>query len=626
MCLTDTFTIVGKSIMNDWISSVRRHRHPVTVAFDVGVWVTTFLVSAWLRYDASSDRVPWLEIALAGLLTGLLYVGVSAYLRLHQGRAATGSLDQMMLLGVAVSGTGVFVFALNLVFVWVPRSIPAAATVATLVVAAWARAAWRSLKEREVRPVDAEGAVRVLVVGAGSAGRDLIVSMLRDPKRAWRPVGLLDDDPLKQRLRVRGVPVLGTTADLAGLVEQTGVRTVVLALPGASAALVNRLRLETMAAGATVKVLPASTQLLTDTVGIRDLRDINLTDVLGRNQLDTDVGAIADYLTGRRVLVTGAGGSIGSELCRQIHRYEPSELIMLDRDESALHALQLSIHGRALLDSDEVVLCDIRDKEAVNTVFSARRPDVVFHAAALKHLPMLEQYPAEAVKTNIIGTRNVLDAADLVDVDHFVNISTDKAANPSSVLGYSKRVAERLTSLRAQDARGSFVSVRFGNVLGSRGSVLTSFAKQIADGGPVTVTDPEVTRFFMTIEEACQLVVQAAAIGAPGEALVLDMGDPVKILDVAHQLIEQAGAPVEVQFTGLREGEKMHEELFGDHEPQHVRPIHPLVSHVPVPSVTEQDVEDLPVRGGALPVRDAMAALCASEPRFDPIPASVYST
>ena len=386
-----------------------------------------------------------------------------------------------------------------------------------------------------------------------------------------------------------------------------------IAIPSASAEVVNRIRLAALEAEVAVKVLPASTQLLTDSVGIRDLRDINLTDVLGRNQLDTDLDAIADYLTGRKVLVTGAGGSIGSELCRQIHRYAPAELMMLDRDESALHAVQLSIHGRALLDSNDVILCDIRDAAALNAVFAERRPDVVFHAAALKHLPMLEQYPAEAVKTNIIGTRNVLDAADLVNVDKFVNISTDKAANPCSVLGYSKRIAERITSARARDAEGTFLSVRFGNVLGSRGSVLTAFAKQIAEGGPLTVTHPDVTRYFMTIEEACQLVIQAAAIGGPGEALVLDMGDPIRIEDVARQLMEQSGTPVRIEYTGLREGEKLHEELFGDGEPQDVRPRHPLVSHVPVPVVGDQEIVELPDSGDSERVRRAMASLCADD-------------
>ena len=611
--------------MQTLIRFVHRQRALTTMAFDTGVWLLAYVISAWLRYDGASDRLPLGEVLIMGAVTAALYLVVGAFLQLHQGRAATGSLDQMMALGLAVFAAGLTVFVANLMMPWVARSVPAAATAGVLVTTAWARAAWRSMRERDARATQNGGQDRtpVLVVGAGAAGRELIFSMIKDRQRTWWPVGVVDDDPNKRRLRIRGVPVLGNTSMIADLVAKTGVRTVVLALPSADAETIGRLRSAAIDAGASVKVLPATTQMLHDNVGIRDLRDINLTDVLGRAQLDTDVASIAEYLTGRRVLVTGAGGSIGSELCRQIHRFEPGELIMLDRDESALHALQLSIHGRASLDSDEVVLCDIRDRDALLAVFVARRPDVVFHAAALKHLNMLEQYPAEAVKTNVLGTRNVLDAADLVDVGCFVNVSTDKAANPASVLGYSKRVAERLTSRRAQSAEGTFLSVRFGNVLGSRGSVLTTFAKQIADGGPVTVTDPEVTRFFMTIEEACQLVIQAAAIGAPGEALVLDMGDPVRIVDVAKQLIEQSGERLDIQFTGLCAGEKLHEELFGDHEPQHVRPAHPLVSHVPVPSVTEDEVAALPLRGPAAVVYAALARLCATEPDFAPIPEGV---
>lgn len=595
------------------VAFARRFRMQVSIAFDVACWIVAFFAFAWLRYDGVAESIPLVAVALVALLTSVLYVAAAATVQLHQGRARVASLEEMLLLGTAMAAAGLVVFVVNLGTQWVPRTVPVGATAGALVLAAWARAMWRRLQEMDDEKVDGDGATRVLVVGAGEAGRELLSSMLRDPQRQWRAVGLLDDDPRKRHRRIRQVPVLGTTAQLADKVTETGVGTVIIAIPSASSETVNRLRLAALDAEVAVKVLPASTQLLHDHIGIRDLRDINLTDVLGRNQLDTDVAAIADYLTGRKVLVTGAGGSIGSELSRQIHRYEPAELMMLDRDESALHALQLSIHGRALLDSDEVILCDIRDPAAVNEVFASRRPDVVFHAAALKHLPMLERYPAEAVKTNIIGTRNVLDAADLVGVDRFVNVSTDKAANPISVLGYSKRVAEQVTAQRARTAEGAYLSVRFGNVLGSRGSVLTSFAKQIADGGPVTVTDPEVTRYFMTIEEACQLVIQAAAIGSPGEVLVLEMGVPVRIVDVARQLIEQSGTPVRIEFTGLRTGEKMHEDLFGDDEPRDSRRVHPLVSHVPVPPVSDREVAALPIGGDPEAVRLALASLCARQ-------------
>jgi len=330
-------------------------------------------------------------------------------------------------------------------------------------------------------------------------------------------------------------------------------------------------------------------------VQLSSLRAVDVEDVIGRRPVDTDITSIAQYITGRRVLVTGAGGSIGSELCRQLHKFGPSELVMLDRDESALHAVELSIYGRALLESPEVVLVDIRDTRTLQDVFVEHQPQVVFHAAALKHLTLLERYPQEALLTNVYGTLNVLQAAAASGVEHFVNISTDKAANPVSALGHSKRLAEQVTAWFAtQDhAGGKYLSVRFGNVLGSRGSVLHAFAAQIENGGPVTVTDPEVTRFFMTIPEACQLVIQAGAIGRPGEALVLDMGDPIKIVDVARRMITMSGKDVDVVFTGLRPGEKMHEELLGDGEASK-RPSHPMISHVDVPPLNPDQIEQEP--------------------------------
>jgi FlaA1/EpsC-like NDP-sugar epimerase len=557
--------------------------------------------------------VPWATMMSFAVVCAAVYFGLAWATRLHQGRATTGSADQTFLIGSLILSVTAVAFALNLTGLWVPRSVPVSAGLMTLILAVWARSTWVHLRSRGHQPLEADTGVPCLIVGAGEGARELLTSMRRDPQRTWRPIGLVDDDPYKRHLRLSRVPVIGTTDRLAELVVATGAEAVIIAIPSASTEVVNRLRRDAMKAKVPVKTLPATTQLLADSVGIRDLRDINLTDVLGRNQLDTDVDAIAGFLKGKRVLVTGAGGSIGSELCRQIHRYEPAELMMLDRDESALHAVQLSIHGRALLDSDEVILCDIRDAGAVHALFEARRPEVVFHAAALKHLPMLEQYPAEAVKTNIVGTSNVLDACDHVGVEHFVNISTDKAANPASVLGYSKRVAERLTAARAERDGSNYVSVRFGNVLGSRGSVLTAFAKQIATGGPVTVTHPEVTRYFMTIEEACQLVVQAAAIGRPGEALVLDMGEPVRIADMARQLIEQDGAPIDIVFTGLREGEKMHEDLFADHEPQNDRPAHPMVSHVGVPPISEHEAHGLLDHRDPSALRAELAMICARQ-------------
>ena len=347
--------------------------------------------------------------------------------------------------------------------------------------------------------------------------------------------------------------------------------------------------------GLTVKVLPSVEELIDGNVGPYDIRDLTDEDLLGRRQLDTDIESIAGYISGRRVLVTGAGGSIGSELCRQLTRLGPSELIMLDRDESALHAVEMSIHGRSLLDTDETVLADIRDVSTLRDIFERRRPDVVFHAAALKHLPLLERFPDEAFKTNVLGTWNVLDAARSVDVTAFVNISSDKAANPTSVLGYSKRVAERLTAdIGADPSSGRYLSVRFGNVLGSRGSVLGIFHSQIARGGPITVTDPGATRYFMTIPEAVQLVIQAGAIGESGEVLILDMGEPVSIYDLARRLVQRSGKDVPIEFTGLRPGEKLHEELLGDDESDE-RPRHHLISHAKVPQLDPAQLNEPPL-------------------------------
>ncbi|QNN49918.1 polysaccharide biosynthesis protein [Phycicoccus endophyticus] len=323
-----------------------------------------------------------------------------------------------------------------------------------------------------------------------------------------------------------------------------------------------------------------------------DLRDLDVADLLGRQPVELDTAAIAEHLAGRRILVTGAGGSIGSELCRQIAQFLPEQLFMLDRDESGLHATQMSIEGRALLDSDELVLCDIRDEEELHAVFARTRPDVVFHAAALKHLTMLERHPAEAFKTNVLGTRNVLRAARKAGVSTVVNISTDKAANPTCVLGWSKRVAERLTAAVDADEPGArYLSVRFGNVLGSRGSVVVAFTEQIRQGGPVTVTHPDVERYFMLIPEACQLVLQASSIGEGGEVMVLDMGTPVKIDDVARSMIQMSGrSDVEVEYTGLRPGEKLTEELFSPDED--VRPSsHPLITSVAVPGLDQDDLQ-----------------------------------
>jgi FlaA1/EpsC-like NDP-sugar epimerase len=465
----------------------------------------------------------------------------------------------------------------------VPRSVPLVAGALALVGMFAVRFLIRSWRSRHVQFAD-QGR-RVIVFGAGDAGRRLLRSMVRDEASGFFPVAILDDDATKGRLRIDGVRVRGTRQDIDAVARRFDATALVVALPEADRKLIKELSDLGAAAGLDVLILPPLRDIIDSQPTPYDLRDVNLEDLLGRRPVSLDTTVIAAQLAGRSVLVTGAGGSIGSELCRQIARFNPAKLYLLDRDESGLQATQISLTGQGLLEGDKVILADIRDLETLRTVFAATKPDLVFHAAALKHLPLLESYPLEAYKSNVLGTLNVLTAAAEVGVGTFVNISTDKAAEPTCVLGYSKRLAERLTADFARTQQGCYVSVRFGNVLGSRGSVVHAFTAQIERGGPVTVTDPEVQRFFMLIPEACQLVLEAGSIGANGAVMVLDMGEQVKIIDVATTLIRMSRRKdIDIVYTGLRPGEKMGEDLFSLSE-DHRATTNRLVTSVDVPAL-----------------------------------------
>jgi FlaA1/EpsC-like NDP-sugar epimerase len=468
-----------------------------------------------------------------------------------------------------------------------PRSVIVIGGLAGVFLMAANRYVWRLIRQQLRRPTE-ETATKILVYGAGEGGIQIVNTLLRNPASPYLPVGFIDDNSDVHRLSISGVPVIGGRSSLSEAQAKTGAKTLLIAIPSADSALISEISSSAQSLGMNVKIVPPVQNLFERPLDTGDIRDLTDEDLLGRRKVHTDLQQISEYLVNRRVLVTGAGGSIGSELCRQLVRFNPAELIMLDRDESALHEVQLSIHGRALLDTPQTVLADLRDAVSINHIFETRRPEVVFHAAALKHLPLLERYPGEAYKTNVLGTATLLKAAQNNDVKVFVNISTDKAANPISVLGYSKRIAERITAyFGSQSSSAKFISVRFGNVLGSRGSVLMSFRDQIEKGGPVTVTHKGVTRYFMTISESVQLVIQAGAIGSSGEVLVLDMGSPVSIYDVAARLVRNSQKNVEIEIVGLRAGEKVHEELFGDGEVD-TRPKHPLISHVPVSPINTE--------------------------------------
>ncbi|CAB4765289.1 unannotated protein [freshwater metagenome] len=563
---------------------------------DVLAWVLAVTIALVMRsyLQAAPDISKIVKDTLIRVLPMVSVVqAVTGYIvGIYRRRWRYGSFDEVKGLILSALITTIILWVIRFFDTSVdafPRSAIVAGGILGLFFTAASRYSWRLIREQLRRP-SAQNSTKLIIYGAGEGGIQIVNTMLRNPNSQYLPVAFLDDNPKTHRLRISGVPVLGGRNEIAKVTQRTGASTLLIAIPSADSTVVNEIVEIARESKLNVKILPVVQSLDERQVGAEDIRDLTDEDLLGRRRVKINLDEISDYLVNRRVLVTGAGGSIGSELCRQLVRFNPSEIIMLDRDESALHEVQLSIYGRALLDTPQTVLADLRDERAINEVFDSRKPQVVFHAAALKHLPLLERYPHEAYQTNVLGTATVLNAAQRTGVEVFVNISTDKAANPISVLGFSKKIAERLTAdVASRTNQGKYISVRFGNVLGSRGSVLMSFRDQIAKGGPVTVTHRGVTRYFMTISEAVQLVVQAGAIGRTGEILVLDMGKPVNIHDVAEQLVKNSGKPIKIEVVGLRVGEKVHEELFAEGETDE-RPRHPLISHVAAKPINQQSL------------------------------------
>ncbi len=407
---------------------------------------------------------------------------------------------------------------------------------------------------------------KLLVVGAGNAGEQLIRSLIKE-KEKFKIVGVLDDNPSKWGTYLHGIKVYGGRKLIPYLVDKFDVDSVIIAIPSASSADVKEfIKLSRSSGVKDIKILPSISELVNGTVSVKDLRDISLDDLLGRAQVKIEFDKVSDFIKGRTILVTGSSGSIGQELCRQIAKFHPHKLLLFEIDETRLFDTHRELVTRYPNVEFKPVLGDVRDRNKVSYVFERYQPDIVFHAAAYKHVPMMEAFPEEAVKTNIIGTYNVGLAAVQYGTDKFVFISTDKAVNPTSVMGATKRVGEMIALSFNNISNTKFIAVRFGNVLGSRGSVIPIFREQIMRGGPVTVTHPEMRRYFMTIPEAVLLVLQASAMGDGGEVFVLDMGEPIKIVDIARELISLMGyepdKDIPIVFTGIRPGEKLFEELL----------------------------------------------------------------
>lgn len=411
---------------------------------------------------------------------------------------------------------------------------------------------------------------RVLVIGAGQAGAAIIRELRDNPRFGKQVIGVIDDDPTKIGMRIMGKKVLGNRDSIPRIVRKRDINEIIIAIPSASRKEIQAIASICEKTGCKTSILPGYIDLIDGKVSIAKLREINVEDLLGREPVTLDIEGVSRYIKGKVVLVTGGGGSIGSELCRQLADLIPEKLVGMDIYENNLYELSIEIQSTHPELKFVPVIASIRYRESLSRVFEEYRPDVVFHAAAHKHVPLMESNPQEALLNNIVGTKNVIDLSDEWGVEKFILISTDKAVNPTNVMGATKRVAEMLMQDKSHKSRTSYSAVRFGNVLGSNGSVVPLFQKQIEQGGPVTVTHPEVTRYFMTIPEAVQLVIQTGAMAAGGEIFVLDMGEPVKIKDLAESLIRLSGytpyTDIDIVYTGLRPGEKLYEELLMEEE------------------------------------------------------------
>jgi FlaA1/EpsC-like NDP-sugar epimerase len=518
-----------------------------------------FAVVLVVRYDGAIPSPARERYVLFLPFAIVTFVGVQRVLGLYGQMWRFASILEARRLLVAGMATTAILTAIDVLGSrLVPLSVVLLGSVLTTMLTGTARFQSRLFSARR-REIEGHG-VRVVVVGAGEAGAELTRQMQQSAHSGLVPVAMLDDDPRTHGRVCMGVPVLGPIDLLPEVAETHNVDQAVLAVGNASADLVRRVAGLAEATGVALHVMPDAGELVRSGLRLKDLRELRIEDLLGRQQVDTDFAAVRMLLTGRRVLITGAGGSIGSEIARQVADCHPAELLLLDHDETHLYEAASILRGRHIQ-----VLADIRDRQRIVRLFQRHRPEVVFHAAAHKHVPLLEDHPCEAVRTNVIGTRNVIDASRTCGVETFVMISTDKAVYPRSVMGASKRVAEQIVVASAAEWGGRFCGVRFGNVLGSRGSVIPTFARQIEAGGPVTVTDARMTRYFMSIPEAVQLVLQAAAMAEGGEIFMLEMGEPVRIMDLAKRMIRlsgrRIGSDVEIRVTGTRPGEKLSEQL-----------------------------------------------------------------
>ena len=561
-----------------------------TLMADAGVWAAALVGATWLRYEFDLGHVDPNGLArITAAAVALVWLaGVLSHLYL--GRYPAGSLDEALNLAVVTGVVCLAVLGMDLVRgePAVPLSVPVIAAFLALPASLGLRLVVRGHRARKARP-DRRSARRVIVYGAGTRGRELVRAMLSGAAGDTLPVALLDDDPALRHSRISGVPVRGTWRELVTVARQTRAQQLIVAFADPAPAKIRAVKALARTARLAVHTVAPLSEQLRPWNRLPELWDLDVAELLCRQRIEVNLIRLSGCLRGKRVLVTGAGGTVGGELCRWIHRLGPAELLMLDRDPSALHEVRLSMLAEPRLDSPAVLLADITGGGRLRELFTELRPDLVFHAAGLTQPALLERHPEQAWQTNVVGALAVLEAARQAGVRRLINISSAAAAHPVTVLGRSNRIAERLVADAAGRTGGAFVSVRLGEVLDGRASVLTTFAEQLAAGRALTVPHPDATRPMMTAAEAVRLAIQAAATGSPGEVLVPDLGSPVRLAELAELLMAMSGCESRIVYTGLGRGEELDEPMLGPGECD-LRPIHPAITHVPVPRLAANTV------------------------------------
>ncbi|WP_042199044.1 polysaccharide biosynthesis protein [Paenibacillus camerounensis] len=529
------------------------------------IWFS--IVTSYLfRFYSDIPQEYVVQMIFYGLICTLSFGGSLIYFGLYRRLWQYASIGEIVSVMKAIVVGAVISYAVAFVMLpsRVPFSIEMRSVETILLLVGGVRLFWRVFRRGRFTNADTE--VHTLIVGAGDCGILIARELMGVSFANTRLIGFVDDSNDKLHLKILGVPVLGNRYDIPRIVKEREIHEIIIAMPSVSRSEISEIVNLSKATGVKLKIIPALSDLITGKVSVKKLRDVSVEDLLGREPIVEDMNSILGYVHNKTVLVTGAGGSIGSELCRQISPYSPDKLLILGHGENSIYTIEMELRKSFPELNIVTVIADVQDRTRIMEVFESHRPHVVFHAAAHKHVPLMERNPSEAIKNNVFGTRNVADCSEKYGAERFVMISSDKAVNPTSVMGATKRIAEMYVQSLNTTSSTKFSAVRFGNVLGSRGSVIPAFKQQIAAGGPVTVTHPEMIRYFMTIPEAVQLVIQSGAFAKGGEVFVLDMGEPVKILTLAEDLITLSGyepyKDINIVFSGIREGEKLYEELL----------------------------------------------------------------